>query len=115
MKNTFNEQVKSRNYIKELELFMKSLMCPISVKVGYEWAKARYLQNKQFVEPTAKNETINYESFNTTVDDSIEEIVALAGTLGLTCASDIWEEKEYFYGDDSTDWTQQHYKVYTKI
>jgi len=83
----------------------------MSVKIGYEQVKASYQQNKQFVEPTGKKETTCYESFSTTVDDSIEEIVALASTLGLTSAADIPEENEYFYGDDSTDWSKQHYKV----
>jgi hypothetical protein len=110
-KKTFNEQGESRNYIDEFKLFLDSSKCPMSVSVGYERAKARVQQNKQFVEPTGKNETTNYESFTTTVDDGIEEIVALAGTLGLTCAPDSWEENEYFYGDDSTDWSQQYCKV----
>jgi hypothetical protein len=83
----------------------------MSVKIGYGRAKARYEQKKQFVEPTGRKENMCYESFSTTVDDSVEEIVALASTLGLTCAPNILEENEYFYGDESTDWSQQHYKV----
>ena len=110
-KNAFNEEGESRNYVDEFNLFLKSSKCPESVKVGYERAKARYLQNKQFVEPTGRKETTNYESFTTTVDDSVQEIVDLAGTLGLTCVPDILEENEYFYGDDLTNWSQQHYKV----
>src|SRR5687767_12979890 len=51
-KNTFNEPGESRNYIEEFECFLNSSSCPDSVKIGYERAKARYQQNKQFVEPT---------------------------------------------------------------
>ena len=32
-----------------------------------------------------------------------KKIVALASTFGLTCASNLLEENEYFYGDESTD------------
>ena len=52
-----------------------------------------------------------YESFSTTVDETVQEIVTLASTLGLTCASYMQEQNEYFYGDESTDWSQQYYKV----
>ena len=90
---------------------MKSPLCPTGVKIGYEQAKARYLQNKQFVEPTGRTETTCYESFSTTADDSVKEIVALASTLGLACVPNTEEENEYFCGDESTDWSQQHYKV----
>ena len=110
-KNAFNEQAESRNYIEEFKYFLKSPLCPNSVKIGYERAKARYEQKKQFVEPTGKKETTYYDSFSTDVDDSVEEIVALASTLGLTCATNIPEENDYFYGDESTDWSHQHYKV----
>src|SRR5688572_22571341 len=106
-----HEQGESRNYVKEFNSFLKSLLCPISVKVGYERAKTRNVQKKQFVEPTGKNENICYESFSTTVNESVEEIVALASTLGLTSAADIQYEKEYFYGDESTNWSEQHYQV----
>ena len=44
-------------------------------------------------------------------DESVEEIVGLASTLGLTSAGDNPEENEYFYGDDSTNWSEQHYMV----
>ena len=83
----------------------------MSVKIGYEQVKARYEENEQFVEPTGRRETTCYDSFSTTVDDSVKEIVALASTFGLTCDSNIDEENEYFCGDDSTDWSKQHYKV----
>jgi len=69
------------------------------------------VQKKQFVEPTGRKENICYESFSTTVDESVEEIVALASTLGLASAADMQYENEYFYGDESTNWSQQHYKV----
>ena len=85
----------------------------MSVKVGYERARNRYTQKTQFVEPTGRKDNIFYESFSTTVDDSVEEIVALASTLGLTSAADIPEENEYFYGNESTNWSEQHYKVWT--
>ena len=54
---------------------------------------------------------ICYDNFLPTVDDSIKEIVALASTLSLTCAPNIMEENEQFYGDEFTDWSNQHYKV----
>ena len=111
-KNTFNEQAESRNYIEEFQCFLKSSKCPTGVKIGYEQTKDRYEQNKQFVEPTGRTETACYDSFSTTVDDSVEEIVALASTLGLTCASSIEEDNVYFCGDESTDWSKQHYKVW---
>ena len=110
-KNTFNEQAESRNYIEKFKQFLKTDLCPMSVKIAYKRAKTRYEQNKQFVEPTGRTETTCYESFSTSVDDSIEEIVALASTLGLMCAPNIQEENEYFCGDNSTDWSKQHYKV----
>ena len=110
-RKTFNEQEQSRDYIKEFESFLKTSMCPMSVKIGYGRAKTRYEQKKQFVEPTGKKETIFYESFSTSVDDSVEEMVALASTLGLTCTADILEEDEYFYGDASTNWSKQYYEV----
>ena len=113
-KNTFNEHTKSRNYVEQLESFLISPLCPMSVKVAYEHAKTRYEQNKLFLEPTGKKESICYESFSTTVDDSVEEIVALASTLGLTCAPENQEQNEYFYGDESTNWCEQHYQVGAK-
>ncbi len=109
--NTFNEQAVPRNYVKDLESFLLSPLCPMSVKVGYERAKARYEKKTQCIEPTGKKDNIFYESFSTSVDESVEEIVALASTLGLTSAADIAEENEYFYGNESTDWSEQHYKV----
>jgi len=83
----------------------------LSVKIGYDRAKTRFEQNTQFVEPTGRKETTCYESFSTTIDDTVQEIVALASTLGLTCNANIQDDNEYFYGDESTDWSQQHYKV----
>lgn len=80
-RNTFNEQDASRNYVKEFEVFLKSGLCPMSVQVGYNCAKTRYVQKKQFVEPTGRKDDINYASFSTTVDDSIEEVVGLVNTL----------------------------------
>ena len=105
-RNTFNDQIESRNYIEEFKLFLECPFCPMSVKVGYERAKTRYMQNTQFVEPTGRKDNIFYESFSTNVDESVEEIVALASTLGLTSAADIPEENEYFYGDESTNWSE---------
>ena len=52
-----------------------------------------------------------YESFSTTVDESIQEIVALASILGLTCDPNIQDENDYFYGDKSTDWSKQYFMV----
>ena len=92
----------------------KKTDCPAGIKIGYERAKARYEQKKQFVEPTGRKENICYESFTTSVDESVEEIVALASTLGMRCDPDIREENEYFYGDESTDWSKQHVKVCMK-
>ena len=83
----------------------------MSVKIGYKGAKTRYMQKTQFIEPTGRKDNIFYESFSTTVDESVEEIVALASTLGLTSSADIAEEDEYFYGDESTNWCEQHHKV----
>ena len=45
------------------------------------------------------------------MDDSVDEIVALSSTLGYTLSLDALEENEFFYGDESTDWSTQHYKV----
>jgi hypothetical protein len=109
--NTFNEQAESRNYVKEFKSFLKSQFCPMSVKIGYERAKTKYVQKKEFVEPTGRNENICYDSFSTTVDKSVEEIVALASTLGLASAADIQYENEYFYGNESTNWSEHHYQV----
>ena len=81
----------------------------MSVQVGYNRAKARYVQKKQFVEPTGKKDNINYESFSTTVDDSVEEVVGLVNTLAS--AGNYQEEDEFFYGDDKTNWCKQKYKV----
>ena len=64
----------------------------MSVKIAYKRAKARYLEGTKFVEPTGRKENVNYESFSTNIDDSVEEIVALASTLGLTCAEAVQEE-----------------------
>lgn len=114
-RNAFNEPGTITNYKEDFEIFLNSTLCPMSVKIGYERAKARYGEHKQFVEPTGNNESICYESFSTTADDSIKEIVDLASTLGLTCDLNITEENEYFYGDDSTDWSKQHYKVQVHI
>ena len=74
-------------------------------------AKARYVQKKQFVEPTGRKDNINYESFSTFNDESVEEIVALVSTLGFTW--ELPEEDEFFYGDDKTNWCEQHYKVWS--
>src|SRR5688572_5851529 len=52
--NTFNEKEEPRNYVKELESFLLSPLCPMGVQVGYERVKARYEQKTQFVEPTGK-------------------------------------------------------------
>ena len=70
----------------------------MSVQNGYKRAKARYEQNKQLAEPTGKKENICYDTFSSTVDDSIKEIVALVSTTGLTCAPYIMEENKYIYG-----------------
>ena len=110
-KNAFNVEEQERNYIEEFKLFVESSNCPKSVKIAYGRAKARFQQNKQFVEPTGRTETTNYDSFTTTVDDSIEEIVALASTIGSTCDTNIQDENEFFCGDETTDWSQQQYKV----
>jgi len=109
--NTFNEQAESRDYIEEFKSFLKSPLCPMSVKIGYERAKTRHENKTQYVEPIGRKDNIFYESFSTSVDESVEEIVALASTLGLTSAADIPEESEYYYGDESTNWSEQHYKV----
>ena len=79
-KNTFNEEKETRDYIDKFRHFLKSSICPVSFKIGYERAKARYQQKKQFVESIGKKENICYESFSTTVDESVQEIVALAST-----------------------------------
>ena len=110
-KNIFNEQGESRNYIEEFKTLLSTPQCPRSIRVGYNRAKTRYQQNKQFVEPTGKRENINYETFSSSVDEGVQEIVALASTLGLSCALTTQEDNEYFYGDDLTDWSKQHYKV----
>ena len=110
-RDTFNKKGESRNYVEEFELFLESKKCPDSVRIGYRRAKARYEQKKQFIEPTGRKDNIFYESFSTTFDDSVEEIVALASTLGLTSAAHDQEENDFFYGDDSTNWCEQHYKV----
>ena len=107
----FDQQAHGRNYIAEFKSFIKRPDCPTGIRIGYERAKARFEQKKQFVEPTGKRENICYESFSTVIDESVEEIVALASTLGYTCGLDTLEENEFFYGDDSTDWSTQHYKV----
>ena len=109
--NKFDEQDTSRKYVEEFELFLKSGLCPMSVKIAYDRAKTQYEQKAQFHEPTGKKETIFYEPFPTTVDESVEENVALASTLGLTSVADIQYENEYFYGDESTNWSEQHYQV----
>jgi hypothetical protein len=109
--NTFNEEAESRNYIEEFKSFLKGPLCPMSVKIGYERAKTRHEKKTQFVEPIGRKDDIFYESFSTSVDASVEEIVALASTLGLTSAADIPEENEYYYGNESTNWSEQHYKV----
>ena len=110
-RNTFNEEEEARDYKKEFETFLKSGKCPDSVRIGYGRVKTRFEQKKQFVEPTGKKETIFYESFSTSVDESAEEIVALASTLGLTCTTDISDENDFYYGNDSTNWCNQHHKV----
>ena len=102
-KDKFDHQEQGRNYIEEFKAFIKKPDCPTGIKIGYERAKARYEQKKQFVEPTGKRENICYESFSTVVDDSVDEIVALASTLGYTLGLDELEENDFFYGDKSTD------------
>ena len=94
--NKFDQQGQDRHYIKEFESFLQNPKCPTGIKIGYERAKARYDQQKQFVEPTDKRENIFYESFSTIVDDSIDEIVALASTLGYTCGLNEREENNFF-------------------
>ena len=110
-RNTFNEEEESRDYKKEFETFLKSGKCPDSVRIGYGRVKTRFEQKKQFLELSGKKETIFYESFSTSVDESVEEIVALASTLGLTCTADISDENDFYYGNDSTNWCNQHHKV----
>ena len=44
-------------------------------------------------------------------DPTVNDIVALANTLGLTCAPDLQNDDEYFYGDETTAWDNQHYEV----
>ena len=63
------------------------------------------------MEPTGRNETICYEPFSTTIDPTVNEIVALASTLGLTGAPDLQDDDEYFYGDETTAWDNRHYEV----
>ena len=107
---TFNEQNESRDYVKGFESFVDSDNCPMSVKMGFGRAKKRYEEKKQFIEPTGRKDNIFYEPFSTTFDESVEEIVTLASTIGLTSALQI-QEDEYFYGDVSTNWCNQYQKV----
>ena len=100
-KNKFNEQDASRDYVNEFKMFLKSGLCPMSVIIGYDRAKARYQKKEQFVEPTGKRRDIDYESFSTSVnDESVTEIVALASTLGHTSA--YLEDNQYYYGTNLT-------------
>lgn len=105
--NKFDEQDASRDYVKEFELFLKCDLCPMSVKIGYDRAKTQYEQKTWLIEPTERKETINYELFTKSNDESVEEIVALASALGCSFA----EDGEYFYGTDETNWCEQHYQV----
>src|SRR6478672_2532537 len=71
--NKFDEQEASRDYVNKFELFLKSGLCPMSVKIGYDRAKTQYEQKTRFIEPTGRKETIFYESFSTSNDESVEE------------------------------------------
>ena len=44
-------------------------------------------------------------------DPSVNDIVALESTLGLTGAPDLQDDDEYFYGDETTAWDNQYYEV----
>ena len=44
-------------------------------------------------------------------DPTVNEIVALARILGLTCAPDLQDDDEYFFGDETTAWDNQQYEV----
>ena len=107
----FNETDTTRDYIQEFKLFRKTLLCPEGVKIGYARAKERSVKHTKFVEPIDKRETIFYESFSTEADESVQEIVALAGTLGVSCNLEGQDKDEYYYGDDLTNWSNPHYQV----
>ena len=44
-------------------------------------------------------------------DPSVNDIVALAYSLGLTGAPDLQDDDEYFFGDETTAWDNQQYEV----
>ena len=44
-------------------------------------------------------------------DPSVNDIVALAYSLGLTGAPDLQDDDEYYYGNETTAWDNQHYDV----
>jgi hypothetical protein len=73
----------NRNYMQELQDFIKTTACPKSVKVAYGRVKNRYLQKHVPREPTSQIQTINYDTFSKDLDPDIIDIVALAGTLGV--------------------------------
>ena len=62
-KNTFNEDKETRDYIDKFRSFLKNPICPVSVRIGYERAKARYQQKKQFVEPIGKKKIFPMNHF----------------------------------------------------
>ena len=109
----FNENDKTRDYIKEFEKFLQCDSCLQGVKIGYARAKERSVKHTKYVEPVDKRETIFYESFSTEADESVQEIVALARTLGISCNLEGQDDDEYYYGDNSTNWSEPHYQVCT--
>ena len=44
-------------------------------------------------------------------DPSVNDIVALASTLGLTGAPDLQDDDGYVHGYETTAWDNQHYEV----
>ena len=107
----FNDNDKIKDYIEEFQTFLESNFCPQGVKIGYARAKERALKHTKFVEPVDKREMVFYESFSTEADESVQEIVALASTLGISCNLEGQDDDEYYYGDDATDWSAPHYQV----
>jgi hypothetical protein len=74
---------EEENVVEEFETFLKDAACPMSVRISYERARLRYLNEITKTEPVAS------EMAETTTDDSeLNDFLTLVSTFNVPKGSD---------------------------
>lgn len=104
-------KMDNRNFISEFENFLADDTCPKALKIPYERVKARVLAGKEKNEPTSRMEEVNYDTFTTEVDESLQEMVELSGTIAQNVSSEEFEDEFPLDFGLNFDWCQPCVKV----